>query len=122
MRRFLHLAVVASLVCIMTGQWAILQSIAWFGMAVKFSRSISLVAALEKTFDGRHPCKLCLVVAEGKKSEEKKPALKLQTRLEFIHYHEMVVLEPLHDFFVASQPPLLQTRPESPPVPPPRAA
>ena len=52
--------------------WSFLQSVAWVGMAISYSQdSSSFAEALAKTFDGKHPCKLCKFVAEGKKSEKK---------------------------------------------------
>ena len=73
--------IVGALVCAIGGHWAVLQSVAWIGMFVKFSQSDSLKPALVKTFDGKHPCKLCLLIATGKKSEKKqetpKPSIKL---------------------------------------------
>lgn len=70
------------LLCLSLGlHWLLLQSVAWIGMVVKYSQSGSIKAALVKTFDGQHPCKLCKVVQDGKKSEKKqhaqKPAQKL---------------------------------------------
>lgn len=62
--------------------WGLLQAVAWTGMVVTYSRDASLKTALVKTFDGNHPCKLCVVVADGKKSEKtseiKTPVTKLE--------------------------------------------
>ena len=51
--------------------WAFLQSVAWVGMVVTYSKTDRLPEALQKTFDGQHPCKLCKHIAQGKKSEKK---------------------------------------------------
>ena len=61
--------VVLALVLSIGGHWAILQSVAWVGMAVTYSKDSSLSQALEKTFDGHHLCKLCKIVRAGKKAE-----------------------------------------------------
>ena len=44
------------------------------GNGGKLSTTESFCAALSKTFDGKHPCKLCKLVKEGKKSESKSEA------------------------------------------------
>ncbi len=51
--------------------WAALQSVAWTTMLAEKLQSDSLSQALEKTFDGRHPCPLCKAVAAGKAAEQK---------------------------------------------------
>lgn len=65
-------------------QWVVLQGIAWTGMLIEFSQTDTLAAAVEKTFDGEHPCPLCKAVQEGKKkegsdkSQDKNPLKKLE--------------------------------------------
>jgi hypothetical protein len=54
--------------------WGLLQSVAWAGMMVNYSCQGSLKDAVSKTFDGQHPCPLCKLVREGKKSEKKPEA------------------------------------------------
>lgn len=50
--------------------WGVVQTLGWVSMTIEFSRNSSLTEALEKTFDGRHPCRLCqLVQNEGPLSE-----------------------------------------------------
>lgn len=43
-------------------------------MAVTYSHGASLKEGLRKTFDGQHPCQLCKLITEGKKSEKKQQA------------------------------------------------
>jgi hypothetical protein len=62
--------VVLALVLSIGGHWAFLQSVAWVGMAVTYSKDASLSQALEKTFDGHHLCKLCKIVRAGKKAQD----------------------------------------------------
>ncbi len=50
--------------------WAAIQSAAWMGMLVAYSSEGSFTEAVQKTFDGHHPCRLCKLVADGKKSEQ----------------------------------------------------
>lgn len=65
------------------GHWAVLQTVAWAGMLRTYSQSDGLVAGVEKTFSGEHPCKMCLKVQAGKKQEEQKiPLLKVEKKAE----------------------------------------
>lgn len=62
------------LVCLSLGfHWALLQGIAWTGMLVAYASEGSVVEAVEKTFDGLHPCALCAKVKEGRDSDQKQP-------------------------------------------------
>ena len=51
------------------GHWAMLQGVAWATMVHDFSRNGSLTQAVEKTFDGKHPCAMCKKIAKAKHSE-----------------------------------------------------
>lgn len=73
-RRTLHHLVrrgVVLLLCLTLGlQWTLLQGIAWTEMFISFARQGSVMEAVEKTFDGRHACPLCLKVKEGSQHAE----------------------------------------------------
>lgn len=108
------------------GHWAVLQSVAWGRMVVEFSRTDPLGTALAKTFDGEHPCTMCLKIRAGRAQEKKSaPMIKWETLPEF-------VLQPLfasaaNDFQTATAgAPFVPTThlpfADSPPKPPPRAA
>jgi len=65
------------------GHWALLQSVAWAGMVIQYSKDGSFTKALEKTFDGEHPCSLCHKVQEAKKDESQKaPMLAADKKIE----------------------------------------
>jgi hypothetical protein len=51
------------------GHWMALQSLAWTRMLMSYSREGHIVAAVAKTFDGRHPCSLCKQIERAKSSE-----------------------------------------------------
>jgi hypothetical protein len=105
------------------GHWAILQSIAWLGMAFNFAQTAPLGVALKKTFDGNNPCTLCKAVDEGKKSERQQAWLKVETKLDFCLLPSTVLLEapaPLDILPGASE--WASARAEAPPTPPPRPA
>ena len=109
------------LVCAIGGYWAILQSVAWVGMAVNYSQNSTLKEALVKTFDGKHPCKLCKVVQEGKRSEKKQEAQKLDSKLDFFLVKKQMFVCPSLDFSLTPIPShCARSRPEIPPYPPPR--
>jgi hypothetical protein len=63
-------------------QWTVLQSAAWVGMLISYSQNSSWSEAFIQTFDGQHPCKLCKVVAEGKRSEKAKEMSNSSQKLE----------------------------------------
>ena len=78
--------VVCAIILGMGAHWAILQSVAWTGMVISYSQHGSFKEALERTFDGKHPCCLCKVVKAGRQSEQKQGGKKLMLRLDlFIH-------------------------------------
>jgi hypothetical protein len=122
-RRFLQISVAAALIIAVGGHWAILQSVAWVGMAVTYSKDASLSVALKKTFDGQHPCQLCKAVAEGKQAEKKKEARKLEIKLDFWSPDGLAGFLPLTpDPVLPGQLNPRRARSESPPTPPPRLA
>lgn len=115
--------VVVGLLALTLGlHWAVLQSVAWTGMLINYARDGSWSEAISKTFDGQHPCKLCLLVQEGRAAEqqEKQPA-SLQKKLDWgLVWQPLVFLfEPNHlsltDFIDH-----FSCRTEAPPTPPPR--
>jgi hypothetical protein len=63
--------------------WAFLQAVAWTGMIVSYSQAAPLSEAMQKTFDGRHPCKLCRQIAKEKQSEKKSEYKFEAAKLEF---------------------------------------
>ena len=74
---------VLALVFVIGAHWALLQSVAWVGMAVNFSQTESFATALQKTFDGQHPCPLCKLVKAGQTSEKKQDLRKAGAKFDF---------------------------------------
>ena len=67
------------------GHWAILQTGAWTGMIVAYTKDGNVSTAISRTFDGKHPCALCCAVRDGRKQEEKKaPGLQWELKKDFI--------------------------------------
>lgn len=56
------------------GHWAVLQSVAWTGMIIEYSKASTLGEALAKTFSGKAPCQMCRTIEEGRQKETKLPA------------------------------------------------
>ncbi len=72
-------------VCVTLGlHWVVFQSVAWTTMVVKFSQTSSLSQALEKTFDGNHPCSLCHALQKSKSSEKKSDLRPLTPKFDLI--------------------------------------
>ena len=71
-RRLGILCAALALFAIAGGHWAVLQSVAWAGMAVDYSqRSGSVVTGLEQTFNGQYACDLCRAIQTAKSKERK---------------------------------------------------
>ncbi|MST94327.1 MAG: hypothetical protein EXS33_03470 [Pedosphaera sp.] len=114
--------IVLSLVLATGGHWALLQSVAWARMTVRFSQTARLTVALQKTFDGEHPCQLCQFVAEGKKSEQKQALEKSGAKFDFFNQPGTVALFPPSRFHLLPATAHAATwRADAPPRPPPRA-
>ncbi len=61
-RRWMCLVMIAALLSAMGAHLPVLQAAAWARMTVRFCRTDRLDVSIAKTFDGRHPCALCLKV------------------------------------------------------------
>ncbi len=62
---------------VLGGHWLALQMVAWMGMMAVNSRDADFAGALEKTFDGKHPCPLCCAVEAGKQKEKEQQQKQL---------------------------------------------
>jgi hypothetical protein len=121
--RLFKLPVVLALMVSIGLHWALLQSVAWVGMVVRYAQNDSFSSAIEKTFDGKHPCALCRIVAEGQKAEKKQDVKKPGPKFElFIALGSEITFPPAS----VSLMPLSADSPSAPsgapPLPPPRIA
>lgn len=113
--------VVAALTLSLGAHWFVLQSVAWATMIVRYSQDDSLPAAVSKTFDGEHPCKLCKFVREGKQAEKPIDVVKIEVDKKFISEAAIFIPLPPSDFYlVAVSTDAAHARSHSPPLPPPR--
>ena len=114
--------VVAALVCVLGGHWAVLQVAAWTGMAISYSQNDSVGAALSKTFDGKHHCKMCQWVTQAKNAEgESKSKLDVKKLDSFLNALATYSFPPLKQNPLSCVSVLL-ARIAVPPSPPPRLA
>jgi hypothetical protein len=105
------------------GHWAVLQATAWVSMLVKYSQSEGMEAGISKTFDGKHPCDLCLSIAKNKQTEKKQSARIDAAKIYLVASAQRWVLQPpCSSWRLRTTIVWLLGHDRSPPVPPPRAA
>ena len=108
------------------GHLALLQGVAWATMIRDYSRTGSVTAAVEKTFDGKHPCAMCKKIAAQRTHEEKAPVtMKVDKKAEFfIALGAAIVPLPIVRSFAYPPHPLVNVPEQlsAPPVPVPIAA
>lgn len=105
--------------------WALLQTVAWTGMIVSYSRNGSLTEAVSKTFDGQHPCCLCKAIQSGRKAEQEQAPEKLtpDAKIKGVLPPETAFLyAPACVELPAPHPVVYQSFRPEPPTPPPRSA
>ena len=122
-QRLPTLLTAVALACSVGLHWAVLQSFAWSTMLASNLTRTSLTTALERTFDGKHPCALCKMVAEGRKSEKKSSSEFSHKKIEgIVRPAALTVCQPAC-FTLAIGPAIHPTTVlYRPPVPPPRSA
>jgi hypothetical protein len=115
--------VALALACSVGLHWAFLQSFAWSTMLVDNLTTSSFSVAIQRTFDGKHPCALCKAIDEGKKSERKSDTLVSLKKFEGLNEPVSVVIFPTASFpTIDAQDATFETILPTPPTPPPRAA
>lgn len=104
------------------GHWVVLQTAAWVGMTVEFSKEESISTALSKTFDGQHPCKICTAVKKGQSEEQRQATIKIGFKTEAVLAN--VIAAPVPSFNLVEFTNIqlgYPSRPQSPPMQPPLA-
>lgn len=97
-KRLGHVLLIVALLAAVGGHWALLQTVAWTNMLADNLRATSLAEAMQRTFDGKHPCALCKEIAAGKKSEKKTEFLIELKKLEFVSERVTFVFNPPQNF------------------------
>jgi hypothetical protein len=124
MRRFAHIVLVLALSASIGLHWAFLQSAAWVNMVVTYSLDGGFTEAVQKTFDGEHPCARCKQIQKGQDTEKKNESKSVQQKIEFFHEQPerfVACLPEARQEFVIHEA-IILVRPVSPAVPPPRWA
>lgn len=75
------------------GHWLALQMVAWMGMFAANSQQGDLAGALEKTFDGKHPCPLCAAVEAGQQKEKEQQQKQLVDNVNKVNAVLVVAME-----------------------------
>ena len=107
--------------------WMLLQAAAWTGMIVVRSQHASVVEAVETTFDGEHPCRMCSAISDGQKEEKEKgrefPLVKeaQEIRLVVLEVFELPPCALSGEMRWADLVVVASRRTEAPPTPPPLA-
>ena len=103
--------------------WTFLQSLAWTNMLLDNLATTSFSFALQRTFDGKHPCPLCKAVAEGRKSERKSDTILLLKKFEGLGQPVAIDILPPASFpQIAAHDACCEELAHAPPAPPPRVA
>jgi hypothetical protein len=104
------------------GHWLALQMVAWMGMFAANSQQGDLAGALEKTFDGKHPCPLCAAVEVGQQKEKEQQQKQLVDTVNKVNAVPMVAFvlpQPTETVFfyfeTAGSCDFVSIRPPSPP-------
>ena len=120
-RKLGHVLLIVALLAAVGGHWVVLQSVAWTNMLAENLRTDSVTAAFEKTFDGQHPCSLCKVIKEGKKTEKKTELPMPLKKIEFVSEQPVFIFNPPQEFCLLPDRAFsLDNLSSPPPVPPPR--
>jgi hypothetical protein len=82
--RFHNVIAACLLIVAIGGNLAILQCFGWMGMLVSYAQQDGFALAIEKTFDGKHPCKICKVVKKSGETEQSKELPKSAGKIDCI--------------------------------------
>jgi hypothetical protein len=121
-RRVGRIATIGAL-CLAIGlQWVALQSLAWTGMLIEYSKRATLCQAIVETLDGAHPCSLCHIVATGKASEKKRDLQSPTSKIDIICVARVIrLVSPIASFEYTLRDFSVSEIEQPPPVPPPRS-
>lgn len=115
--------VVVLLVVAISTPWALVQSLAWLNMLATYSRQANLKQAIQMTFDGKHPCRLCHLAQNVKREQrEQHRTVCAEDKLQLGLPPQMVFLitpPPADPASIEQSTPV--SRCDQPPSPPPRS-
>ncbi|MEY2466890.1 MAG: hypothetical protein QOD03_1411 [Verrucomicrobiota bacterium] len=120
-RKLGHTLLIIALLSATGTHWFVLQSVAWTTMLANNLQTTSFCQAMERTFDGRHPCKFCKRISQGKQTEKKSDLQVELKKLEFSYAPAVFIFTAPTIFWeTASVNNILSLLTSAPPVPPPR--
>jgi hypothetical protein len=121
LKRFGHIMLAVALLAATGGHWAFLQSVAWTTMLSENLQTYGFTEAVQRTFNGQHPCRLCCQIKESRKTERQTPAVLELKKLEFVSVRPALVFAAPTQFrLVADYLPIGCEVSHEPPSPPPR--
>ena len=121
--RFATLLCLIAIFQVTGGHWAILQAAAWAGMLVNYSKTEGVELGISNTFDGKHPCNLCLTIAKNKQAEKKQASQLAAAKIYLIDHPQRWRLQPpRYSWDIETSNSSLFSRNSGPSVPPPRAS
>jgi hypothetical protein len=100
--------------------WLLVQGAAWAGMVAARSSRNSVAEAVTTTFDGSHPCRVCLLVKRGASADATPRASRPAPAVDFAFAARPAVIAAVEASAPISDAPLkLASAPRVPPSPPP---
>ena len=121
LKRLGHALTVFAVLTAIGAHWVVLQSVAWTTMLAENLRTKSVTEAVERTFDGKHPCSLCKQIAKGQQSEKKSEFRPEWKRFEFSHTPITFIFTAPSHYWEMSEPDASPNAlSHAPPVPPPK--
>jgi hypothetical protein len=121
MHRIRNALLIAVLLVGTGAHWGALQSVAWTRMLAENLRTASFADAVSRTFDGQHPCSICKVIANAKKSDKQVEFSQPLTKLEFpLTTQSLLLVAPTRSQLVPTANELVDSLSQPPPTPPPR--
>jgi hypothetical protein len=122
-KRLGHALLIVAVLTATGTHWLVLQSVAWTTMLASNLHATSLTQAVERTFDGKHPCCLCRQIAKTRQAERQSDVQLELKKLEFPLLSSAFVFSAPTFYWETLAPgeagKLLN---HSPPTPPPRTA
>jgi hypothetical protein len=123
-KKFASLALLFAWLCANGALLDVAQLLAWSKMFAGYSGTMSVAAALQKTFDPAKKCRLCLGVARAREAAQQQLPQAVERSAEklllAVHSPSPVILIPSAGDWPATPARVAPHRTEPVPVPPPR--
>ena len=120
-RKFGQLLMIVAVLSATGTHWLALQSVAWSTMLAENLQTASWGRAVQRTFDGKHPCCLCKEIAKDKQSEKKSDIQVDLKKLDYSYSNfEFVFCPPSHFYEVRAANDTAISLTQAPSLPPPK--